>query len=90
MLIPQRAGPLLYPAIEIRALAPQKTGDAQRETPRLPSPVSCETDYVNQGETILVLPNTSSVTASLDSGGPGGGAWVVESWARVKMGRGMR
>ena len=83
MLIPQRAGHLLYPTVEIRALAP-RSQDSQPEASRLVSPIGCETDYVNQGETLLVLPNMSGVTASLDSGGPAGGAWVVDSRARVE------
>lgn len=83
MLIPQRAGHLLYPTVEIRALAPQ-IRDSRQEASRPTAPIGCETDYLNQGETLLVLPNMSSVTASLDSAGPAGGAWVVDSRARVE------
>ncbi|KAI9815803.1 MAG: hypothetical protein M1827_002199 [Pycnora praestabilis] len=54
-----------------------------RRSSSTPSPtITCETDYRNQGETILILPDVSSTTISLDPGGPGGGAWLLSSERR--------
>ncbi|KAI9699259.1 MAG: hypothetical protein M1836_002869 [Candelina mexicana] len=43
--------------------------------------VTCETDYKNQAETVLVIADVKSTTVSLDPGGLGG-AWVLESERR--------
>lgn len=39
-------------------------------------------DFLDQAESILVIPDLSSSTVSLESSGPGGGAWLVESRSR--------
>ncbi len=98
-LLPQRAGYLLYPAVEIRALGhrPDRTdqrpsaGGVKLES-RLGGEASssdgsqlhCETDYRNHADVMLVLPNLKSSTISLDPVGPGGSAWLVESERRVE------
>ncbi|KAI9877272.1 MAG: hypothetical protein M1830_004355 [Pleopsidium flavum] len=94
MLLPQRPGYLLYPTVEIRAVpdgpdtldgrfssAEQGSRDSRDASSNDVFPTSCETDYRNQGDTILVLPNLKSSTVSLD---PGGSAWLVESERRVE------
>ena len=47
-------------------------------TPKPPR-LTCEVDYQNHGESILVVPNLGSTTSSLEPDGHGGGAWLVES-----------
>jgi hypothetical protein len=50
-----------------------------------PAPsISCETDYKNQGETVLVLADVKSTTVSLESGNAAvnGHAWLLESERR--------
>ncbi|KAI9803994.1 MAG: hypothetical protein M1833_000275 [Piccolia ochrophora] len=54
---------------------------SQSRTP----PMKCETDYINQADTVLVLPNVRSTTISLERGGPGGGGWITESAQRVTV-----
>jgi len=86
LLIPQKAGHLLYPSIEIKSVeelglrdvaSPQGTGG-------LNAGLTCELDYKNQGEAVLVVPNRASTTIGLDldSGNGGPAAWVVESRVR--------
>lgn len=48
------------------------------------SQLHCETDYRNQADVMLVLPNLKSSTVGLDPVGPGGSAWLVESERRVE------
>lgn len=40
---------------------------------------SSETDYRNQGDTILVVSDLSSTTVCLDPGSAADGAWLMES-----------
>jgi len=97
MLLPQRPGYLLYPTVEIRTLANgSSTSDPRssvaeqgfnvsRDGPSdHVSSMTCETDYRNQADAILVLPNLKSTTVSLDPGGPGGNAWLIDSERRVE------
>lgn len=96
-LLPQRAGYLLYPTVEIRALAngldptDQRPSAGEGDSTLLGKssssgvpPLHCETDYRNQADVILVLPNLKSSTISLDPVGPGGSAWLVESERRIE------
>ena len=46
------------------------------------STISCELDYQNVGESILVVPDLVSTTVALDPSGPGG-SWLVESQSRT-------
>lgn len=52
------------------------------------TPPSCEVDYQNQGESILVVPNLSRTTVSLDPEGGSGGAWLVEAQTRREIASG--
>ncbi|KAL9122575.1 MAG: hypothetical protein Q9187_000868 [Circinaria calcarea] len=81
LLIPQRPGYLLYPSIDIRPDEQHEYEQDMRSpslTPK-PPPLTCEIDYRNHGESILVVPNVSSTTVSLEPDGHGGGAWLVEA-----------
>ena len=52
-------------------ISPQSTTTA--------SPLICDVDYENHGESLLVVSNASSTTVGFDHDGPSGGAWLVES-----------
>ncbi|MCJ1403199.1 hypothetical protein MMC11_006422 [Xylographa trunciseda] len=85
LLIPQRAGHLMFPSIEIKRL--EHHGEASPETvsppPRgLDGAVACEVDYQSQGRSVLVVPNLSRTTVSLEAEAGGGGAWLVDSQSR--------
>ncbi|KAL4880851.1 trafficking protein particle complex subunit 10 [Aspergillus karnatakaensis] len=100
MLLPQKAGHLLLPGLEIRSFVPPPVQSpstsaggvapsavaAVAGTPGLQRrPIACEVDYRNHGETVLVLPDLQSTTVSLSlSGGGHGGAWLVDSERRVQ------
>ncbi|PGH07996.1 hypothetical protein GX51_01436 [Blastomyces parvus] len=91
MLLPQRAGHLLLPGLEVKTFATQGSagdepelvaGAVQRRA------VPCEVDYQNHAETVLVSPNLRKTTVNLDvSGGMGGGSggWLVESERRFEV-----
>ena len=94
MLVAQRPGHLLLPALDIRAFV-QQTAAARSSTAPDPSistgaseavpfqrrQVSCEVDYRNLGQTILVLPYRRKTTVSLSHSSAGGSSWLVDSEA---------
>lgn len=85
LLIAQRAGHLMYPSIDIRHVDEQGLGEPGMISPQAGGPnvsLSCEVDYVNQGESILVVADVSSTTVSLDGEGSNRGAWLVEAQPR--------
>jgi hypothetical protein len=86
LLIPQKAGHLLYPSIEIKSVEELRLRDvaSPQGTGGLNAGLTCELDYKNQGEAVLVVPNRASTTIGLDldSGNGGPAAWVVESRVR--------
>ncbi|KAL4873736.1 hypothetical protein BDV12DRAFT_159510 [Aspergillus spectabilis] len=89
MLLPQKAGHLLLPGLEIRSFLPPPLASVQSPststgvpsavaaaagTPALQRrPIACEVDYRNHGETVLVLPDLQSTTVSLSLTGGGHG-----------------
>ena len=112
MLVPQKPGCLLLPALEIRAFVQPQVGSGSKSASAVPatmtnhghntSPnnsisvaggevaaahlqrkqISCEVDYRNLGQTLLVLPDLRKTTVSLSSsssGGGGGSSWLVDS-----------
>ncbi|KAE8408425.1 trafficking protein particle complex subunit 10 [Aspergillus pseudonomiae] len=95
MLLPQKAGHLLLPGLEIKTFVPASSATP----PKPPAPatgpagtapvlqrrqIACEVDYRNHGETVLVLPDLRSTTVSLSlSGGNHGAAWLIDSERRV-------
>jgi len=62
--------------VDIQLLAPTHPAGDDTELSAEPA-VSCELDYQNLGDTILVVPGLISTTVSVDPGGSGGG-WLVE------------
>lgn len=80
LLWPQKPGHLLLPSVEIQALpSSQHQSREGKETVR--ALISCDVDYQNAGETVLVVPDLISTTVSLGPGGTGTG-WLVESRSR--------
>lgn len=77
LLLPQRAGHLLYPGLEIRPV-----DDGSRGSSAHPPAISSELDYQNQGQSVLVVPNLRSTTVAFEPDGSGGVAPLVESQAR--------
>lgn len=75
LLWPQKTGQLLLPTLDTRLLA---TEHNSTEGSSAVDSISCELDFKNVGETVLVVPNLTSTTVSLDPGSIGGG-WLVES-----------
>ncbi|KAL9031770.1 MAG: hypothetical protein Q9196_000247 [Gyalolechia fulgens] len=83
ILIPQRTGHLQYPSLEVRMTRPQGSkGRFRDSTNAAKEIIASELDYVNQAESILVIPNLNSSTVSLDPNDSGGGALLVESRTR--------
>ena len=80
LLIPQRLGSLLYPSVEIGCS--HKGGQSEAREPSAAASISCETDYQNQADTILVVPDMMSTTVSLDPGSSVGGAWLIDTTNR--------
>ena len=85
MLLPQRPGCLLLPGVDVKTfITGAKDGDGDGEQRRQ---ISCEVDYRNHGETVVVSPDLSQTTVSLgvsastDTQG-GGGGWLVDSQRR--------
>lgn len=79
LLWPQKTGHLLLPTLDTRLLATEHDSSEGSSTT---GPVSCELDFKNVGETVLVVPDLISTTVSLDPGGVGGG-WLVESRSKT-------
>lgn len=88
LLIPQRTGYLLYPSVEVMVAVPYRSTDSNTEQPASEKPsYSSETDYRSQSEALLVVPNLSSTTVSLDSSHSSsvGGTWLVDSKFRQRL-----
>ncbi|KAJ5789942.1 uncharacterized protein N7518_006953 [Penicillium psychrosexuale] len=93
LLLPQKPGHLLLPAIEIRTFlpsAPQLPTAADPAGSMAPArrSIPCEIDYRNHSETVLVLPDLKKTTVSLSAAGgnhaAGGGSWLVDSERRTE------
>lgn len=83
ILIPQKTGHLQYPSIEVCMTRPQgNKGQLPDSNHTAKEIVASELDYINQAESILIIPNLNSSTVSLDSSDSGDGAWLVESRSR--------
>lgn len=84
VLLPQRLGHLLYPSLEVRVARVHDNGRGSRvSTDTVIDDVAYELDYLNQADGILIVPNLSTSTVSLDGNtDAGGGAWLVESKTR--------
>ncbi|KAL2865351.1 putative TMEM1 family protein [Aspergillus lucknowensis] len=100
ILLPQKAGHLLLPGLEMRSFVPPAAQSPSTST-GVPAavaapaggpppqalqrrPIPCEVDYRNHGETVLVLPDLRGTTVSLSMSGGNGGAWLIDSERRVQ------
>ena len=93
MLVAQRPGHLLLPAVDIKAFVQPPQQQATATTPDSSTSaageaasfqrrqISCEVDYRNLGQTLLVLPDLRRTTVSLSHSGSGGSSWLVDSEA---------
>jgi len=75
----------MYPSIDIKSVDDQRVLEQTVASPQgsgASTPSSCEVDYLNQGESILVVPNLSRTTVSLEAEGANSGAWLVEAQTR--------
>ncbi|KAI4199656.1 MAG: hypothetical protein LQ350_004447 [Teloschistes chrysophthalmus] len=81
VLLPQRVGHLLYPSLEVRVAQVQDRSRGSRDsTGTVIDDVAHELNYLNQANGILIVPNLSTSTLSLEGNtDAGGGAWLVES-----------
>ncbi|KAL8712879.1 MAG: hypothetical protein Q9220_003087 [cf. Caloplaca sp. 1 TL-2023] len=85
ILLAQRVGHVLCPAIEVRVLETSGSemtlhngqGAADKG-------MACEVDYINQNESILIIPDLGSSTVSLAANDTGSGAWLVDSKSRLR------
>ena len=83
ILLPQKTGHLLLPSVDVRPSRPHGSSEASEKKRASIIPLSsCETDYRSQSKMVLVIPDLSSTTVSLDPHGSTSGAWLVESKSR--------
>lgn len=86
MLLPQKAGHLLLPHVELKTFVSQESHrDSHRDSQQVfqRQQVPSEVDYFNHGVTVLVTPNLKTTTVSLDvTGTSGSGAWLIDSEQR--------
>ena len=84
MLLPQRPGSLLFPALEIKGYRVEKT--ESEVMPWKKVDVRVEVDYKGHSGSVLVIPDLRETTVAIDvdTGGEGGGrgAWLVGSQRR--------
>ena len=79
LLIPQRAGHLLLPSVEVKCNTPD--GDNSRTA--LPkSHIAYEVNYKSQAKSVLVMPNLRETTVSLDTESAAGRSLLVGSRRR--------
>lgn len=89
LLLPQRSGHLLLPSIRIHPNAPRPQSSDGNEVGGAAdssTQISCETDYLNQAESVMVVPDLSSTTVILGrndlTSGPGR-AQCIDSQCRA-------
>ena len=74
LLIPQRPGQLLLPTVDIQPVPSYAKGvDQNGAVPAAENSISSEVEYVNQAETVMVIPNVSSMTVRTDVDSSSGG-----------------
>jgi hypothetical protein len=79
LLIPQRAGHLLLPSVEIKCHA------VDGDNSRMVAPkdqIAFEVDYRSQAKSVLVIPDLRETTVSLDTETTGGRILLVDSQKR--------
>lgn len=75
----------MYPSIDIKYV--EEDGDSipigSPGSRGLDETLSCEVEYRNHGESVMVVPDLGCTTIDLDSeNGNGGGAWLLESQSK--------
>ncbi|KAJ4362107.1 hypothetical protein N0V95_001564 [Ascochyta clinopodiicola] len=77
MLIPLKAGNALLPSVDIRArIKPKEKDDAKSSEEEI---LSCETDYLSYGESVMVVPDVKSSTVGVGDmslGSPRSVVWL--------------
>jgi len=82
LLLPQRAGYLLYPGVEVwHVPAGREDGEGSGGgvEGQGGEALSCETDYKSQAKSVHVVAGLSRTTVVVDHEAPERGAWVVEA-----------
>lgn len=73
----------MFPSIDIHpSTLPRISDQADDREDLAESSASCEMDYQQQSEMILVVSDLSSTTVSIDPSSTVGGAWLVDSKSR--------
>ena len=73
----------MFPSVDIRPASSVRMGEPiLGQGSAAEAPISCETDYDNQSDTIQVVSDLSSTTVSIDPNVPDGRAWLVDSESR--------
>jgi len=83
LLIPQRAGHLLLPAVEVKCNTPD--GDNSRTAPPN-GRIAFEVNYRSHAKSVLVTPSLREITVSLDRESAGGRSPLVDSKRRQAEG----
>lgn len=85
MLLPQRAGHLLLPGLDIKTFYLQASDPQETFAPPQRRQVPSEVDYRSHAESVLVSPDLRQTTVNLDasSGSASGGSWLVDSERRL-------
>lgn len=79
LLIPQRAGNLLLPSVEVKRNTP---GDDDSRTVLPKRQIAYEVNYKSQAKSVLVIPNLCETTVSLDAESAAGRSLLVDSRKR--------
>jgi trafficking protein particle complex subunit 10 len=79
LLIPQRAGHLLLPSVEVKCNTPD---DDNSRTAPPKSQIAYEVNYKSQAKSVLVMPNLRETTVSLDTESAAGRSLLVDSRRR--------
>jgi len=88
LLIPQRAGHLMFPSLEVKRSERRGGSVPDLQSPQSQGPdaaLSCEVDYQNQGRSVLVVSNLRRTTVGVEPAAGGGGAWLVDSQSRQEV-----
>lgn len=77
MLIPLKAGNALLPSVDIRPrIKPREKDDTKTSEEEI---LSCETDYLSYGESVMIVPDVSSSTVGISDmslGSPRNVVWL--------------
>ena len=84
ILLPQRAGYLPLPSVEIKCFKIDDEGSDNTSWRR--NEVQCEVDYRSHAKCVLVIPDLRETTVALDGEGAGRGEWLVGSRRHVELG----